>query len=176
MALVRNNQKSLRSILIDGENLSSSEYEQILTGTEGLEEFCVFYAHEANATLIDELRKHIGTLRKLVIRKGDSFERQVLQHFFSNPMPRLVHIKIDECRGTTTETISNIAHSCPNLEYLSFAWCVYVENDGVTDVIINCKRLRKFNLTGAKGISDGAYRPVLERIARDIREGSITTL
>ena len=47
-----------------------------------------------------------------------------------------------------------IGRNCPNLEKLSFQWCMNIDDEGFSFVLMNCKQLVSLDGTGLKNLKD----------------------
>ncbi|XP_041441789.1 protein AMN1 homolog isoform X1 [Xenopus laevis] len=64
--------------------------------------------------------------------------------------------KGEERTSITSEGISALAQSCPNLSVISMKRCCNITDHGLLSVTRNCRLLRVVNLSGCSGISDGS--------------------
>lgn len=80
--LVSQNAESLRVLRVDGENISGSEFNDLVETIEGLETFWVYYAQNADRSLLLALWKHRNMLKKLVLRKNEEFQEDDFDTLF----------------------------------------------------------------------------------------------
>ncbi|XP_057508482.1 uncharacterized protein LOC130791360 [Actinidia eriantha] len=67
----------------------------------------------------------------------------------------IVNLKSLEACGTkiNDEAMANIGNRCPCLQYLDISYCKGVTNNGVMEVVRNCKRIREINLNRCENVS-----------------------
>ncbi|GFS34841.1 hypothetical protein Acr_00g0036400 [Actinidia rufa] len=84
----------------------------------------------------------------------------------------IVNLKSLEACGTkiNDEAMANIGNRCPCLRYLDISYCKGVTNNGVMEVVRNCKRIREINLNRCENVSANILpqmmfsRPSLKKI------------
>ncbi|PSS13949.1 F-box/LRR-repeat protein [Actinidia chinensis var. chinensis] len=84
----------------------------------------------------------------------------------------IVNLKSLEACGTkiNDESMTNIGNRCPCLRYLDISYCKGVTNNGVMEVVRNCKRIREINLNRCENVSANILpqmmfsRPSLKKI------------
>ena len=103
--LVKNNNESIRSLKIDGENIEGDQFSDLVKTIKVLEELCIYYANEAYSSLLHSLSKHSETLVKLVIRKNENFESDDFEYLFDRKMPNLRTLIFDEWTNLSSNCI-----------------------------------------------------------------------
>eukprot|EP00916_Digyalum_oweni_P022016 GHVL01036478.1.p1 GENE.GHVL01036478.1~~GHVL01036478.1.p1 ORF type:complete len:258 (-),score=28.32 GHVL01036478.1:127-900(-) len=125
--------------------LSESALEDISTYCPNLETVNIGYVQSVNDSSLAPILTRCRKLRSLVV--NDTRVSDATLHTISVCIGhRLNDVSLHMCSAITNAGLFYLAHSCPNLNMVSFSSCCKVDDRGICEIAWYCKRLQRLRL------------------------------
>lgn len=139
--------ETLKSLTLDGENLTDKVYEAV-SNCSKLTTLRIVYVEQMSDSGLLALMS-LKELQTLEIKQGKELTAAGLCMLFeSGNLNKLTHLSLNGCHQLRDDAVEVFAKGCPHLKYLNLAWCWEVTDHGLEAVVNSCCFLIDLDLTG----------------------------
>lgn len=167
LSLLPDHQLMLSSVSCTSANISEYTLQQLLVRSEGLVSLNLNGCTQVTDDSLATLCKSCPVLESLSLGKSAISDTGIVA--VCETLKTIVHIDLNRCAALTSVAILAIEKAYRHqLVSLNISFCTLVDNNALTAVHENCRKLRTLNITGCKGLSNHRVLQVLSAAAANM--------